>query len=473
MCYYDEVRWTCGWRWRYFRQECKSQQLIHVMCDQEFIHETWAYPDVCGLCHDTEAKQRQYDKMFRDVQQWQRDGDRSAMIGEISSKMQDLKQEIFWMKGDHERKLRSFRDEEDAFAVIPSIRFPVEYPIPLRDDTLPASAASSNPNSTSNPLVSRPLVSRPLVRSPSPRNFPMPGDVQTAIITSSSHADHGRVITDDPPTTRNKSSGASRDAESSTTKSTANTTSINADKVCLICQRKHLNCNGVKPCTSCINLNTLCIYKKTRKPKTDDVEGAGADLNTSALSSATGLDRQTGSKESLLQYTVEHNSLSTVNDTENVGNTKGDYEKTWHTTHSRSPIHSCPDMMGHCVQLSADRNLEMVSDDLSGFAKNASTRKQDASILNCLDMLSVSDPKHTANERSPRNLSSMDTSHNKNGTCRELEMSAPSTLNVNPGAHHDFGNASEDGFDNISTCSMSEGSGVISVTESTAMQGLV
>lgn len=243
MCYYDEFRWTCGWRWRYFRQECKSQQLIHVMCDQEFIRETWAYPDVCGLCHDTEAKQRQYDKMFRDVQQRQRDGDRSGMIEEIGSKMHALKQEIFWMKGDHERKLQSFRDEEDAFTAIPSIRSTVEYPIPLRDDTLLASAASSNPKSTSNPLVSHPLVSRPLARSPSPRQFPMPGAVQTAIITSSFHADHGRVMTEDPPTTMSKSSVASRDAESNTTKSTANTTSINADKVCLICVRAWFSFN--------------------------------------------------------------------------------------------------------------------------------------------------------------------------------------------------------------------------------------
>lgn len=106
--------------------------------------------------------------------------------------------------------------------------------------------------------------------------------------------------------------------------------------------------------------------------------------------------------------------------------------------------------------------------------RDASKRKQDPSkdpsILSCLDMLSISDPKSIVNERSPRNLSSMDTSHNKNRTCRELEMPAPSTSNVDPGAYHDLGNASEDGFDNNSTYSMSADSGVLSVTESTASQ---
>lgn len=237
MCYYDEVRWICGWRWRYFRQECKSQQLIREMCDLEFIHDTLSYPDVCGLCRDTEAKQLQYDKMFRDVQQWQHDRDRSGMIEEISIKMQDLKQEIFWMKGDHERKLQSFRDEEDASTAIPSIRSTVGYLILPQDDTPPTNAASSNPKSTRRPLVSRLLVSQTPVRSPSPQNFPMPGDVQSPPITASFGADDDRITTKDAPTMRSKSSGVSQDAGSSTTKLTANTTAISADKVCLICVR--------------------------------------------------------------------------------------------------------------------------------------------------------------------------------------------------------------------------------------------
>lgn len=230
MCYYDEIRWACGWKWIYFRQECKSQQLIHEMCDLEFIYETRTDPDVCGLCHDTEAKQRQYDKLFRDVQQWQREGGRSGMIEETSIQMHDLKQEIHWMKEDHERRLQSLRDEVDVSTVIPSTRSTVGYPIPLRDDTLQTRTASSNRKSTTKPLVSRPLI-----RSPSPRHFPMPGAIQTPLITSSSSGDHDQIATEVSPPTGSKSRGACQDTESSTSK--PNAASVNANKACLICVR--------------------------------------------------------------------------------------------------------------------------------------------------------------------------------------------------------------------------------------------
>lgn len=102
--------------------------------------------------------------------------------------------------------------------------------------------------------------------------------------------------------------------------------------------------------------------------------------------------------------------------------------------------------------------------------RHASTPKQYPSIRNCRDMFSGSDLRDIVDKRNPRSLGSMDTSHTQDGTCHELEMSIPVALNFDPGAYPDLENASEDGFDNISTCSMSTDSGEISVTESTASQ---
>lgn len=106
-----------------------------------------------------------------------------------------------------------------------------------------------------------------------------------------------------------------------------------------------------------------------RKPKTDDSETAGADIDTTALPWITELDRQKRSKGSPLQYTVKHKGLSTANPNADVGKAKADYEEALYTTHSRNSINSSPDMMGHYVQLSADRSRELVLDDSSSLAK--------------------------------------------------------------------------------------------------------
>ncbi|KPA42348.1 hypothetical protein FLAG1_04776 [Fusarium langsethiae] len=81
MCYFDQTRWTCGfWRWGHFRQQCNKEYRMGETCGLKLVYETKDERDACKLCHDIEKKQRRYDKMWRDVQRWQREGNRNATI---------------------------------------------------------------------------------------------------------------------------------------------------------------------------------------------------------------------------------------------------------------------------------------------------------------------------------------------------------------------------------------------------------
>lgn len=108
MCYFDQTRWSCGfWRWGHFRQQCNKENRMGETCGLKLVYETRVEPGVCKLCHDTEKKQRRYDKMYRDVQRWQREGNRTATIERTSGDMQDVLGQIYRMREEHENRLQS------------------------------------------------------------------------------------------------------------------------------------------------------------------------------------------------------------------------------------------------------------------------------------------------------------------------------------------------------------------------------
>ncbi|UPK95632.1 hypothetical protein LCI18_006567 [Fusarium solani-melongenae] len=71
-------------------------------CGLKIVYETKTEPDVCKLCHDTERKQRRYDKMYRDVQRWQDEGNRSATIERTCGEMQTIMGQIYQMREEHD-----------------------------------------------------------------------------------------------------------------------------------------------------------------------------------------------------------------------------------------------------------------------------------------------------------------------------------------------------------------------------------
>lgn len=76
-------------------------------CGLKLVYETRAEADICRLCHDIEKKQRRYEKMARDVQRWQREGNRSATIERTLAEMQDIAGQIYRIQEEHENRLQS------------------------------------------------------------------------------------------------------------------------------------------------------------------------------------------------------------------------------------------------------------------------------------------------------------------------------------------------------------------------------
>ncbi|EXK80461.1 hypothetical protein FOQG_15004 [Fusarium oxysporum f. sp. raphani 54005] len=108
MCYFDQTRWACGyWRWGHFRQQCNKEYRMGETCGLKLVYETRTERDVCKLCHDTEKKQRRYDKMYRDVQRWQRERNRNATIERTCAEMQEVLGQIYRMREEHDHRLQS------------------------------------------------------------------------------------------------------------------------------------------------------------------------------------------------------------------------------------------------------------------------------------------------------------------------------------------------------------------------------
>ncbi|CZR49715.1 uncharacterized protein FPRO_14807 [Fusarium proliferatum ET1] len=96
MCYFEQTRRAFGyWRWGHFRQQCNKEYRMGETCGLKLVYETRTERDVCKLCHDTEKKQRRYDKMYRDVQRWQREGNRNATIERTCAEMQEALGQIY------------------------------------------------------------------------------------------------------------------------------------------------------------------------------------------------------------------------------------------------------------------------------------------------------------------------------------------------------------------------------------------
>ena len=76
-------------------------------CGLKLVYETRSEGDICKLCHDMEKKQRRYDKMYRDVQRWQREGGRPATVERTCGEMQEVLGQIYRLNDEHNQRLQS------------------------------------------------------------------------------------------------------------------------------------------------------------------------------------------------------------------------------------------------------------------------------------------------------------------------------------------------------------------------------
>ncbi|KAG6017401.1 hypothetical protein E4U41_004220, partial [Claviceps citrina] len=108
MCYYNQTRWRCGfWRWGHFRQRCNKEYRMGETCGLKLVYEAVIAGDMCKLCLDIEKKQRRYDKMYRDVQRWQREPNRSATIEVTCREMEIVLGQLYLMRHEHVFRLQS------------------------------------------------------------------------------------------------------------------------------------------------------------------------------------------------------------------------------------------------------------------------------------------------------------------------------------------------------------------------------
>lgn len=80
-------------------------------CGLKLVFETHLEQDVCRLCKDLEKKQRRYDKMYRDVQRWEHEGNRVATIDRTQGDMRTLERQIDDIRESHAQRLQSLSQE--------------------------------------------------------------------------------------------------------------------------------------------------------------------------------------------------------------------------------------------------------------------------------------------------------------------------------------------------------------------------
>ncbi|KOS22196.1 hypothetical protein ESCO_001517 [Escovopsis weberi] len=108
MCYFEQTRWRCGfWRWGHFREQCNKEYRMGETCGLKLIYVTKEEADLCKLCHDIEKKQRRYTKMYKDVERWQQEGNRTATIERTTQDMKEVNDQISKMFEEHNLRLQT------------------------------------------------------------------------------------------------------------------------------------------------------------------------------------------------------------------------------------------------------------------------------------------------------------------------------------------------------------------------------
>ncbi|WXC44358.1 hypothetical protein QX201_004093 [Fusarium graminearum] len=103
MCYYDQIRWTCGyWRWSYFRQHCTKEYRVGETCGLKLVYETKFEPGLCRLCCQTEKKQSRYAGLSQDLERWGGDTNRTAAIEQARLQMEEVADQIHRMRKQHD-----------------------------------------------------------------------------------------------------------------------------------------------------------------------------------------------------------------------------------------------------------------------------------------------------------------------------------------------------------------------------------
>ena len=74
-------------------------------CGLKLVYETYHMKEQCKICIDTQKKQRRLEKMHRDVERWQREGNRSATIERTCDEIAEVEGQLYNLQMQHDEKV--------------------------------------------------------------------------------------------------------------------------------------------------------------------------------------------------------------------------------------------------------------------------------------------------------------------------------------------------------------------------------
>ncbi|KAI7917852.1 hypothetical protein M0657_007678 [Pyricularia oryzae] len=108
MCYFDHIRWSCGyWKWGNFRQQCTKEYRTGETCGLKLVYDTDYLPNQCRICDNVHKKTRRYYKMAADVERWRHEGGRTATIEKTEDDMDELSRQIANLNAEHATRVSS------------------------------------------------------------------------------------------------------------------------------------------------------------------------------------------------------------------------------------------------------------------------------------------------------------------------------------------------------------------------------
>jgi hypothetical protein len=107
MCFFDQIRWSCGfWRWGNFREQCAKEYRTGETCGLKLVFETDHRKDICGLCEQIAKKQRRLKKMAADIDRWTRDGNRTATLEKARGESIEVQRCISELLEQHKQSMQ-------------------------------------------------------------------------------------------------------------------------------------------------------------------------------------------------------------------------------------------------------------------------------------------------------------------------------------------------------------------------------
>jgi len=105
MCYYDAVRWPCGWwKWGSFRAQCNKEYRTGETCGLKLVYETSWMTVPCKMCENMNKKHRRVQKFTDDIARWSSEGGRSNSIDIAQGEMNQAVLQYNNMLNEHNQR---------------------------------------------------------------------------------------------------------------------------------------------------------------------------------------------------------------------------------------------------------------------------------------------------------------------------------------------------------------------------------